>query len=158
MTPKQRIKELNAKIKALKKEVQKEMHTALLEGLKELFEKYPEVKSLQFTAYTPYFNDGEECTYSCRAGDCEFNNYEEYGDDEDISELIDVAHRARKEIWKNGDYKPNPDYDPRMEKCVDEFHEFLGAIPDENWKEIVGDHVKVNITPDGIDTDDYEHD
>lgn len=31
---------------------------------KEFFAEYPELESFSFTAYTPYFCDGDECTYS----------------------------------------------------------------------------------------------
>lgn len=34
------------------------------EYLKPIFEQYPNIDNLAFTAYTPYFNDGDVCTYS----------------------------------------------------------------------------------------------
>jgi len=29
-----------------------------------LFEKYPDIESISWTQFSPYFNDGEECTFS----------------------------------------------------------------------------------------------
>ena len=124
----EKFKELIANIDRLKQELQE---NGLLECLKDLFAQYPEVKKLQFTAYTPYFNDGDECTYWCSA-DCPSFNGED--DEEEEVQMPEVSKAARKA-----------------------FIEALSLIDDETWKDIVGDHVMVTITPAGITVADYDH-
>lgn len=36
----------------------------LVENFKNTFKKYPQLLSIRWTAYTPWFNDGEPCTFS----------------------------------------------------------------------------------------------
>ena len=47
-----------------------------------LFEKYPGVKNVRWTQYTPYFNDGDPCEFSTNAGYAELN-YDGNEDDDD---------------------------------------------------------------------------
>ena len=55
---------LNETRKKLLKEIQSQARP-LVEGLaKNLFETCPEIKQVHWTQYTPYFNDGEACTFS----------------------------------------------------------------------------------------------
>lgn len=137
--------------------VKTDLHQALLGGLASLFEAHPNVKSVQFTAYRPFFNDGEECTYSCHAGDCTFNGYEEYADSEIEAEGEDILSQSLTEIWANGKYKENPEYNKESATAVESFRDALGEISNELWEVIVGDHVSVNITPNGITTSPYDH-
>lgn len=131
-----------------------DLHKALLEGLASLFEAHPNVKSVQFTAYTPYFNDGEECTYSCHADSCTFNGWQEYEDSDIEAEGEDILKNSERKNWKN---KENFDYNKAAEKAVEAFRAELGSVQDDVWKMVVGDHVSVNITPNGITTTPYDH-
>jgi hypothetical protein len=146
-------------------EAQKEFRGIAREGLtnllRELFDKYPFVKSVSFDAYTPYFNDGEECTYSVHHDYCSFNGFDEDGDEDEDGE--NVLGKSRQKIYQRGEdgkwvYVPNPNYDPLYEQAVNQFREALGVIDDDTWKTIIGDHVTVTITRDGFETTDYEHD
>jgi hypothetical protein len=64
MTP----QELRSKIAAMKKELRElvaKESKPLVKGLfDEFFEKTPECKVVTWTQYTPYFNDGDPCTFS----------------------------------------------------------------------------------------------
>ena len=172
---KAKISEANARINELKKQVQKELQAEFSGALAELFDAYPFVKSLSFTAYTPYFNDGDTCEYNVHHDYCNFNGYDE---DRDVSgEDVDVLKLAKETIYveePNPDYtpgsrawgnnkttwvrKPNPDFNPLYKEAVEAFREALAVVDDNNWKDMVGDHVKVTITRDGIETDEYDHD
>ena len=147
---------LASKLNSAFEQARKDLHTALLAGLSSLFEAHPNVKSLQFAAYTPYFNDGEECTYSCQAGDCNFNGYEEYEGSEIPTEGEDIVRNSQKKIYENG-YNINEDYNQAAKDAVEAFRKELGEIEDEVWKMVVGDHVTVNITAEGITTKPYDH-
>jgi hypothetical protein len=175
---KTKISEANERIKELKKQVQKELQAEFNGALTELFDAYPFVKSLSFTAYTPYFNDGDTCEYNVHHDYCQFNGYDEDRDDRE-GEGVDVLKLAGETIYveePNPDYdaskggwgtrssktrwvkKPNPDFNPLYKEAVDAFRSALAVVDDANWKDMVGDHVRVMITREGIETDDYDHD
>jgi hypothetical protein len=131
MTPNDKLKLLVEEIHKLKQELTQKARDGLMQCLKELFEMHPEVKKLQFTAYTPYWNDGEECTYWCNASCPDIN----VSDDEDEDE----------------------EYPKVSRKVADVFSKALSTIDDDTWYDIVGDHALVIITPQGIDVQEYEH-
>lgn len=175
---KTKISEANARINELKKQVQKELQAEFSGALTELFDAYPFVKSLSFTAYTPYFNDGDTCEYNVHHDYCQFNGYDE-DDDEQGGDGVNVLRLALETIYveePNPGYdplnlgwgshrnkthwvtKPNPDFNPLYKEAVDAFREALAVVDDDNWMDMVGDHVKVTITRNGIETDEYSHD
>lgn len=175
---KTKISEANARINELKKQVQKELQAEFSGALTELFDAYPFVKSLSFTAYTPYFNDGDTCEYNAHHDYCQFNGYDEF-DVEQGGDGVNVLRLARETIYveePNPGYdplnlgwgshrskthwvtKPNPDFNPLYKEAVDAFREALAVVDDDNWMDMVGDHVKVTITRNGIETDEYSHD
>jgi hypothetical protein len=175
---KTKISEANARINELKKQVQKELQAEFSGALTELFDAYPFVKSLSFTAYTPYFNDGDTCEYNVHHDYCQFNGYDE-DDDEQGGDGEDVLKLSNETIYveePNPGYdplnlgwgfhrnkthwvkKPNPDFNPLYKEAVDAFREALAVVDDDNWMDMVGDHVKVTITRNGIKTDEYDHD
>jgi hypothetical protein len=176
---KTKISEANQRISELKKQVQKELQAEFTGALSELFDAYPFVTSLSFNAYTPYFNDGDSCEYSVHHDYCQFNGFDE-DDDEQQGENVDVLKLARETIYveePNPDYdasnigmwgshrhkttyvkKPNPDFNPLYKEAVDAFRSALAVVDEDNWKDMVGDHVKVTITREGITTDEYSHD
>ena len=173
---KTKISEANERIKELKKQVQKELQAEFNGALTELFDAYPFVTSLSFTAYTPHFNDGDSCEYSVNHEYCDFNGFDE-DDDEQEGENVDILKLSRETIYveePNPEYdprgsmwgnpktkwvtKPNPDFNPLYKEAVNAFREALAVVDDANWKDMVGDHVKVTITRNGIETDEYDHD
>ena len=125
MTPNVKLKLLVEEIDRLKQELTQKAKNGLMQCLRELFELHPEVRKIQFTAYTPYWNDGDECTYWCNAYCADINKDEEYP--EVSRDVVDVFRNALKQL--NSD----------------------------TWMDIVGDHVSVTITPQGIDVQEYEH-
>lgn len=119
-------------IKSLEKEMKKMGGEAFYNELKPLFEKYPEVKFVNWTQYTPHFNDGDECTFSVNIYDVL------YAYDQDSEDLDDVKISDKAEA---------------------EFEELLEGIDEQVFKIVFGDHVKVTIQRDGkVEVDDYEHD
>lgn len=113
------------KKKALSDELKKDFPAIL----KPLFDKYPSVEKIRWTQYTPYFNDGDECTFSANVWDIAINDDEMYEGAEENSQP------------------------------ADEFSAALKEIPSEMLKDIFGDHVEVTIKRDGtIETEEYEHD
>lgn len=124
---------LATKLNGAFEQARKDLHAALLEGLASLFE-----------------------AYSCQAGDCNFNGYEEYEGSEIPTECEDIVRNSQKKIYENG-YKVNEDFNQAAKDTVEAFRKELGAVQDEVWKMVVGDHVTVNITAEGITTKPYDH-
>lgn len=127
---------LEAQIADLQANLRSEKTRFLSEQAKALFNQYQNVKTVSFTAYTPYWNDGEECVYSA-------NTDREY-----LTMDIDGGEM---------DY-----YGASMEwdrKIFQEFSDFLGAFGDDFWKETFGDHKRIEINSNGeISSFEYNHD
>lgn len=85
---------------------------------------------------------------------CETIYVEEPNPEYDPLNLGWGSHR-NKTHWVK---KPNPDFNPLYKEAVDAFREALAVVDDDNWMDMVGDHVKVTITRNGIETDEYSHD
>lgn len=66
--PQKTIRSLIDELKALKQRMQDEGAAGILQLLQdEVFSKYPEVKALAWTQYTPYYCDGESCEFGVNA-------------------------------------------------------------------------------------------
>lgn len=168
---KNQIQDHTSKIAALKKQMMEELRKDFHGALVELFDAYPFVKAVHFTAYTPYFNDGDECTFSSHHDDCGFNGYASYGEGKSKSvknafgdtEGEDICSTSRETIYvkgENGKWEDviNPNFNYLHKKAVEDFRSALNAVGDEEWKELVGDHCIVMIDRKGIHVEEYSHD
>lgn len=100
------------------------------------------IQNISWSQYTPYFNDGDECTFGV-------NNDDIYVNGDDLSEL-----EGYEQSYSRKDREPN-----NLEKTVDEIRAALQAIPQEFYKDLFGDHVRVTVNRDGtIETEEYDHD
>ncbi len=123
-----------ARIKELRKQIETEAKEFFKTESKALFSQFDELKSFSWTQYTPYFNDGQECTFSSNHNYPEINDR---GEDDD------------------GEEKETPAV---SEKCDKAIEDFLGNFDDEDMEVMFGDHVKVTVTRKGVSTDEYSHD
>jgi hypothetical protein len=183
---KNQINEHTSKIAALKKQMMEELRKDFHGALVELFDAYPFVTAVHFTAFTPFFADGDECTFGSHHDDCGFNGYESYGDDtksERVSNAFgniegeNILENSRETIYvetPNPEYdstksyydnnrtkwvkQPNPNFNHLHNKAVEDFRSALNAVGDEEWKELVGDHCIVMIDRKGIHVEEYDHD
>lgn len=165
---------IKTKIEAIKK--QKEELTAQLRNdfapmLQPLFEKSEgKIESIGWIQYTPYFNDGEECTFSTNFDldyglrvngqylddqedvfGCSLYALRKYGTDEYASWIEKYPEDTIKEESKESDLA--------LYACLLEFEEVLESIDDEFYKDLFGDHVEVTVHSNGvIETTEYDHD
>ena len=116
-----------------KQELVKELRKDFPQMFNELFEKSKCIKSISWTQYTPYFNDGEECVFSVHT------------DWMDVNE-DDYYNRDGIEGWNKAE-----------EAIITEMKTILASIPEEFYKELFGDHVKVTLSKEGIVVDEYDH-
>lgn len=96
-----------------------------------LFAKYPAMESFAWRQYTPYWNDGEECTFSVHS-DGEINGADSYENKKTEAKIPEAAY---------GDIRKHID-----------------AIDSDTMKTMFGDHVKVICKRDGIEIEEYSHD
>lgn len=136
---------------ALATELRKEFPSLLAS----LFEKSKKIESIGWSQYTPYFNDGDECVFGVNNEDLYVN-----GDEQDDAPWYDWRvkyYLAKGEYQK--EIESNPALDIEECKILQEFKDVLSAIPDEFYRDLFGDHVRVTVNKDGtIETEEYEHD
>lgn len=129
--------ELRQKKDVLATQMNKLARSFFEKGAAELFEQNPDLESFGWTAYTPYFMDGDTCTFSVNCDEPDINGECGY----EISN-------------KNALYP--------LQKLV---RDFLLSFDATDMLVLFGDHVKVTVTRPSrkrakvtIDSDFYQHD
>lgn len=127
--------EMYNRYQTMKSEVKTEAKTAIAEMAKDIFNKFHDINSFGWSQYTPYFNDGDSCTFSV-------NNYEDsiYIDGQQIYDLPEEICEKALIIGS-------------------EVSEMLQLFDDEFLEDIFGDHVLVTFNRNGeVTTEYYNHD
>ena len=137
----------------------KKQQAELIEKFKPNFQKlfvpflesHLEIKAISFTAYTPYFNDGDTCEYGVGElalipADEELEPDWGLGFEECDLRYLTSLNPEQREMLKAAfnDLKPT----------AEAFHN----IPEDVMMDIVGDHARVIISLDGMEIEEYEHD
>ena len=120
---------IKQKLAELKQDYKKTAEGMFHEGVKELFEIHPLLDSFGFQAYSPYRS---------REGDSF------------------IWNKVGK--WKYSDnYKDKTwiDGDKEIDAMVKDVKEFLNSFDNDVWEDLIGNHVIVRITKDGIETEEY---
>lgn len=135
-----KVNELLENALSFKKELDKTMQeafdkgkTLLSEALKAIFEEYPQIESISWTQYTPYFNDGDSCEFSVNTWDIELNEEEDdtYSDEKS---KIENAKEIRQIVSK-----------------------FLQTIGDDSLEDL-GEGKVVALRNGTLTVEEYEHD
>lgn len=135
---------LSNQIAAAKAELQAKAKEVVAPALKEFMEKNPKFTAICWAQYTPYFNDGDPCTF--RMGEVAFTAGE------------DTDDGPYGEGWHDSTYgEPEAPFDAADYAAIDELGGAISGMEDE-MQTIFGDHVKVIVTKDGVTTEEYEHD
>lgn len=124
-------------------DMQSQMQTAMKKLFKVFFEENPEIKLIVWTQYTPYFNDGEECTFSVR------------------DMMYSIEEMKNEDISSPYDLETDEYYERKKTPLGTNFSQFTNAInrlPDDVFKAMFGDHVIVYARPTGFDVEEYSHD
>jgi hypothetical protein len=138
------IKALKHNIEKLRKEAKTKVESIFKTAALELFVEYPDLKSISWTQYTPYFNDGDACYFSSHhyyAAIKFVASNEDEDEDDDYQEGYDESSATPKQL-----------------KAGKAAEEFLENFDNDDMENLFGDGVKVIITKDGIEVEDYEHD
>jgi hypothetical protein len=137
-------------INKLRKEYVEKSTELFKNFLKEFFENNEDVESITFTAYTPYFNDGDACTYS--VGDAYLK----------FKETSEFYSKDNGQDYCNGhdDLYSIPYEGYNKEKLKEIFKEAnkITSLPSDLMYNIIGDHAEVLITRDEMKVSHLEHD
>lgn len=160
---------LTTKVKALEKELYEKGEQAIKDALKDFFAHYPAVKSIKWSQYSPFFNDGDACVFSVHEPFVEFNDIRylrqevlpEYQVEQSWDSLKQeyVTRNAYSDTelldrwYQSYDLKEDSDLADHL--C--ELHNSLSSI-ETAMEGIFGNHVEVFCTRDGITVEEYNHD
>jgi hypothetical protein len=142
----ERIKKLKTDYQAL---VSSEGKKALNELLMDFFATNTDVEALQWTQYTPYFNDGDSCNFSVHEPEVKFfegKSPKEIAADEDNSDYGRQGFVSRYSIPEG-----------TLRESVRELSNTLSSIEDV-LEEALGDHLEVTATRNGVEVSEYSHD
>ena len=164
----EKIGELLAEQTELKRKFQVQAQEMFKGVTKEFFEKNPGVTAVVWEQYTPYFNDGDTCTFEVH--EPVFTNspngedvspWGEYeGEEEGIWACINVGCVLAS----------NRSYDKETASTIlaaggvdaascDAFSRMINSsVMKGIFLAMFADHVKVTATREGFDVEDYEHD
>ena len=121
-----------------------------------LFNENPEIHSIRWEQYTPYFNDGDTCVFGVRELRYKLTTpldkeYDDYGDG--YSETYNIGERWDKTKQRFVEVELTPAL-----KALKEMVEIHSNIPDDIMLSLFGDHAQITIFNDGnLEIEEYEH-
>ena len=140
---------LSTESQAIQEQIHKLAESKLMPALKEawtdLKKAVPTLEAVRWEQYTPYFNDGETCTFSLHGVHFKLNSVKEgakadYDDDFFDSYSIKNVGLTESQV-----------------EVLQSFEEELGHL-EELLEEAIGDHMQVTLNAEGIETEEYSHD
>ena len=129
------------KIKKNRKSLADQVRDLFQEGTKEIFDKYPELRSFGWNQYTPSFCDGDPCHFH-------------------VGEEIIVNGYSGEDRYPEWDEDENGDSteieEKKLNKIIGEIDDLRGEVDYSLLEGMFGDNVVITVTRDGISTDDYD--
>ena len=144
-----KLQELRISFEKQRAELQKVFEGELTQIFAAFFQAVPKVKSVAWTQYTPYFADGDACTFSLNT------IYFSTTDGSDFSGHYDEDNS--EDEW-SGELYSIKDYLSQKENEICSQLESLLSQNEEFLEDIFGDHVKIVVNENGIETNEHEHD
>jgi hypothetical protein len=133
MSAKTEYLELQRRMKDLRAQMKIEAEAMLKEEAIKIFEKYPQLESIAWQQYTPYFNDGDPCRFHANTDEMMVNG---------------------EWIWDWPETKENEWVGPAHAMAS----ELIGALSYEELEDLFGDHAEVYMTRDGFEVSGCDHD
>ncbi len=165
MTATEKINKLVESFEAARKQLAADGNVLLKDVLAEFFAANPTVAGLRWRQYTPYFNDGDPCTFSTTADyadviltkESDAEPSEDNDEDEDEDEYDDEGLRENEILCEEGVY--GLPEGSGLKVPVEALLKTLGKIPDEIYEGLFGDGMRVTARRDGtFETEEYSHD
>jgi hypothetical protein len=123
-----------------------------------LFDENPTIVSFGWTQYTPYWNDGDTCTFSANT---EYPTVTVLA-----SDGIKVKHDENygETVWLDPEDEEiehttdSEKYEKEIEKATEKVADFLQNFSDDDLETMFGDHCQVTALRGGkIQVDGYDH-
>lgn len=169
---------IKLKIEAIsrqKQELVEELRKDFFPLVKTIFEKLPETfRTIGWTQYSPYFNDGDECVFSVNASlDYGIRINQSCIEDEEETGFCEIdVYTLQKYVNNDGSYEDWISKYPEYElgenitseiinqfSAMKEFSDLISSINEDILEDLFGNHVEVIITREGeVYTEEYEHD
>lgn len=135
---------------------------------KALFEQFPGLLAFEWTQYTPFFNDGDECNFGVNS---EGNIFIQLSDGTTHPESLEEFNSGYDEYsyydWRDeyvSGKEPLPDYYSNLKNDLWVFEaskltsKLVNDIDPDTLRTLFGDHVRITVLRDGtVDVEDYEH-
>lgn len=134
------------------------------------FERDPKLESLSWVQYAPYFNDGDECTFSVESNyfDMVYDGKEHSGAeyrlkqyDFETNKTLEVAPYVRTYSVGGGDslyFFSEVEGESDVVAAVGALVNLLEGLGDDLCLAIWGNHAKVTLSREGFAVEDYDHD
>lgn len=154
-----KFRDLKKKIADAKKAASQTAQTLFTEMSADLFDKNPSLVSFSWSQYTPYWNDGDTCTFSANTSYPTVTFTTEDGktvkSDENAGETFYVDEDGEPIDGEIEDHTP---FEKQMETLAKRVSKFLGEFEDEDLEIMFGDHQLITVTREGkVETEEYEH-
>lgn len=149
------IKRVIEKTQELDKEVKKVGKKSIKDLFKAIFKKYPEVTALQWTQFTPHFNDGDACVFTVHEIRAQFKEgvVISKGDPESEHSKEDTISDGEDSVYT---YEFS-DTHPEIAAAIDEIYEVFQSV-EGTLRAVFGDGVEVTVTPKEVEVEEYDHD
>jgi hypothetical protein len=160
--------EIKNEMKRLRDEARQKVKNFFIKGMNKVFEMYPEVKTVSWTQYTPYFNDGEECVFSAHVEDFYVNGFDNWGSrmyglniDEAAEQVLlreEMEYDWVREPEQSRSTRVYKNPESRSVKIYEAISSFLSQLDDDDYKTMFGDHAIVVVKKDEVIIEEYDHD
>lgn len=162
---KQKVSEMNHEMEALREKHRAYGKAIITKLFDWLLENAPEVGAVSWVQYTPYFNDGDACEFSVHEPG--FMTLAEWEDEEKREEAMDDMYE--RDPFTRSRWGSNELYEEtvkaygqeRTDYCstvINEFCSVFRKLDNELFLYCYGDHVRVTVSRNGTEIEEYEHD
>ena len=136
-------------------QIEREGRAALQAAFRTFFDAHPTIQAVRWRQYTPYFNDGEPCTFGL--GEL---TYRVAGQTEDDGGDYEDGFYSRYSLGSRWDRSRRESVvtDQSAYDLRDACKDFEKEVTDEDvFLAVFGDHVMVTATREGFEVESYEH-
>lgn len=147
------LNKLRQQVAEAKAKMQSEGQEALKVAFSDFLSANPEIKSIQWTQYTPYFNDGDACKFGVHEFGLELT-------EEAAATMVDPIFLSYEcSIHSEGHQYGLIKTNARAMQIKQELSAFQKSVIDKDlFESIFGDHKLIIVTRDGIQVSNYRHD
>jgi hypothetical protein len=152
-----KIEQLVQEYNKMKDEFQVKAQAAFKEVFKEFWSAHPNIKAVVWVQYTPYFNDGEPCTFIVHdmyeMTQIGYDNWQEDGGYPEEYTPSQYSYAKKKYLLSEGETISEQE----IESCRNALGE-LSKLPEDIYLSMFGDHVQIVATKEGFEIEEYSHD